>query len=52
MDHPKEDIILDDDEEKNDDVVYEEEVDFTGLWWFRIESRPVDILEPQWDNDE
>ena len=50
MEHPEEYIILEDDEEKYYDVIDEEEVDCAGVRKLSRESRPVEILEPQWDN--
>ena len=52
MNNPEEYIIIYDDEDKDDDVIYEECVYFTGVWKSSIYSRPLEILEPQWDNNK
>ena len=52
MEYPEEEIILDDDEDKDDDVINEVEVDCAIVWLSSIESRPVERLEPQWDNEK
>ena len=52
MDYTKEEIILDDDEVKDYDVIYEQEVECVGMELSRRESRDVEIIEPQWDNDK
>ena len=52
MDHPEEEMILDDDEDKYDDIIDEEEVDCSGVRKLIRESRPLERLEPQWDNNK
>ena len=45
-------MILEDDEEKKYYIMDEEEVDCAGVWQSSRESIPVEILEPQWDNEK
>ena len=52
MDHPEEEMILNDYEDKNDDVIDEEEVYCSGVRKLIREIRPVERLEPQWDNEK
>ena len=42
-------MVLYDYEDKNGDVINEEEFDWEVVWRSIRESRPVKILEPQWD---
>ena len=51
MDHPEEYMILMK-MEKNDDAINEEKVDCARMQQLSIESRPVEILETQWDNEK
>ena len=53
MDHPEEDIILDDvDDDKNDNGNDEEEGYCARVRQSTRESRTVETLEPQWDNQK
>ena len=49
MEYPEEETMLQDYKDKDDDFINKEDVDCVGVWQSSRDSRPVEILEPQWD---